>query len=84
MGRKSSILGAVYPFILGSGSGGGAYSMEMLIAGRTVQGIWDGGVTMMVEVVVSVLVPLRDRGAYMGIVLAACTIGTALGPIIGK
>lgn len=55
----------------------------MLIAGRTVQGIGGGGVTMLVDLVVCDLVPLRQRGSIMGIVFIAVTIGTALGPFVG-
>lgn len=69
--------------MLGSGISGGADSMSMLIAGRTVQGIGGGGVTMLVDLIVCDLVPLRKRGSVMGIIFGAVTIGTALGPFIG-
>lgn len=62
---------------------GGANNMTMLIAGRTVQGIGGGGCTMLVDLIVCDLVPLRKRGSVMGIIFAAVTIGTALGPFIG-
>jgi len=82
-GRRSLLLFALVAFILGSGISGGADSMAMLIAGRTVQGIGGGGVTMLVDLVVCDLVPLRQRGSIMGLVFIAVTIGTALGPFIG-
>ena len=55
----------------------------MLIVGRTIQGIGGGGVTMLVDLIVCDLVPLRKRGSVMGIIFGAVTIGTALGPFIG-
>ena len=57
--------------------------MTMLITGRTIQGIGGGGVTMLVDLIVCDLVPLRDRGTVMGIIFGAVTIGTALGPFLG-
>ena len=57
--------------------------MNMLIAGRTIQGIGGGGVTMLIDLIVCDLVPLRKRGSVMGIIFGAVTIGTALGPFIG-
>ena len=69
--------------MLGSGISGGANSMSMLIAGRTIQGVGGGGVTMLVDLIVCDLVPLRKRGSVMGIIFGAVTIGTALGPFIG-
>ena len=69
--------------MIGSGLSGGASDMPMLIAGRTVQGIGGGGVTMMVDLIVSDLVPVRERGSVMGIVFGVATVGTALGPFLG-
>ena len=69
--------------MLGSGISGGANSMTMLIAGRTVQGIGGGGVTMLVDLIVCDLVPLRQRGSMMALIFGAVTVGTALGPFIG-
>ena len=57
--------------------------MSMLIAGRAVQGIGGGGVTMLVDIVVCDLVPLRERGSVMGIIFVGVAVGTALGPFIG-
>ena len=82
-GRRSLILFAISFFMLGSGISGGASSMTMLIAGRTIQGIGGGGVTMLVDLIVCDLVPLRKRGSVMGIIFGAVTIGTGLGPFLG-
>ena len=74
---------AVALFTLGSGIAGGARDMPMLIAGRTVQGIGGGGIQMMIELIISDLVPLRERGNILGVLFAAVTIGTSLGPFVG-
>ena len=70
-------------YTLGSGIAGGANSATMLIAGRAVQGAGSGGMTMIISVIVSDLVPLRDRGYYQAILAMIYGIGMAIGPVIG-
>jgi MFS family permease len=55
----------------------------MLIVGRSIQGIGSGGINMIVEVIISDMVPLRERGKYMAYVLTVAFVGTATGPWIG-
>jgi MFS family permease len=55
----------------------------MLIAGRTIQGMGSGGINMINDVIVSDLVPLRERGNYIALILYIYFVGTALGPFIG-
>jgi MFS family permease len=38
---------------------------------------------MIVEVIISDLVPLRQRGNYMAIILAIYSVGVSLGPFVG-
>jgi MFS family permease len=64
--------------ICGAANNGGA-----LVAGRAIQGIGSGGINMIVDVIVSDLVPLRERGNFMGTVLGVYSVGTALGPFLG-
>ncbi|KAK8065229.1 hypothetical protein PG997_011976 [Apiospora hydei] len=82
-GRRGLTLCIVAVFGVGSGICGGATSTAMLIGGRAVQGIGGGGVNLMVQMIVCDLVPLRDRGRFMGIILAVFTVGTSLGPFLG-
>ena len=74
---------AVALFCLGSGIAGGANEMPMLVGGRTVQGIGGGGITMMIELIICDLVPLRERGNILALLFAAVTVGTSLGPFVG-
>lgn len=55
----------------------------MLIAGRGVQGIGSGGLNMIVDIVISDLVPLRQRGNYIAIILCIYSVGVSLGPFVG-
>ncbi|KAI9037318.1 major facilitator superfamily MFS_1 [Aspergillus affinis] len=82
-GRRWLILGAVALFVLGSGLCGGSSSMRMLIAARTVQGLGGGGIALMINIIMTDIVSLRERGKYMALTQMAATIGAALGPFIG-
>jgi MFS family permease len=42
-----------------------------------------GGINMIVDVIISDLVPLRERGNYMAFFLVVYFVGTALGPYAG-
>jgi MFS family permease len=53
--------------------------MEMLVASRAVQGIGGGGLLTLVEVVVTDLVSIAERGAYMGIISLVWALGCVLG-----
>lgn len=55
----------------------------MLISGRGIQGVGSGGINLLVEMIVSDLVPSRERGKYMAIILTVFLVGTALGPFAG-
>ncbi|KAI0436182.1 DNA repair protein RAD50 [Xylaria telfairii] len=82
-GRRYITLVIVSLFTLGSGIAGGANNAATLIAGRAIQGMGSGGINMIVDVIVSDLVPLRERGNYTAYVLLIYFVGTALGPYVG-
>jgi MFS family permease len=82
-GRKWLMISVVATFALGSGISGGATTTAMLIGGRAVQGIGGGGINMLIDLIVCDLVPLRERGNFMGVIFGVFTIGTSLGPFIG-
>lgn len=82
-GRRWLTMAIVALFTLGSGICGGASNGATLIAGRAIQGMGSGGINMIVDIIVSDLVPLRERGNYMALVLTVYFIGTSLGPFVG-
>lgn len=82
-GRRNLLLGAVALFTLGGGLSGGASSMEMLITARTIQGIGGGGINLLMETIVTDIVPLRERGQYMAIVGIGAIVGATVGPFLG-
>lgn len=82
-GRRWLMLSATALFTLGSGICGGATSGTMLIAGRAVQGAGSGGVVMIVHIILADMVPLRERGYYLAIILTLYGLGLTLGPFIG-
>ncbi|OTA70835.1 MFS general substrate transporter [Hypoxylon sp. EC38] len=68
---------------LGSGLCGGTKNSSMMIAGRAIQRLGSGGITLLNNIIVSDLVPLRPRGNYIGVILTIYGVGTTLGPFIG-
>ncbi|KAG9035122.1 hypothetical protein FRB95_011989 [Tulasnella sp. JGI-2019a] len=82
-GRKPVILGSLAFFAIGSAIAGAAQNMNMLIAGRTIQGVGGGGILSLSEIIISDLVELRQRGIYMGLISGVWAIASAVGPPIG-
>ncbi|GAW14666.1 hypothetical protein ANO14919_040690 [Xylariales sp. No.14919] len=90
IGQLADVFGRRWPliivtgfFVLGSGVAGGATTAAMLIGGRTVQGLGAGGILVLIDVVVSDLVPLQDRAKFMGLVRITGAIGSSIGPVVG-
>lgn len=81
-GRRAVFLGTVAIFVLGSGIIGGAHSGAAMVAGRAVQGVGAGGINVLVDLVVCDLVPLRERGKYMGMIFGIGATVSALGPLV--
>ena len=66
-GRRPAILLTIGLFALGSGICGGAKSMNMLIAGRAIQGLGGGGIQSLTGIILADLVTLQERGVYAGL-----------------
>ncbi|KAI0886478.1 MFS general substrate transporter [Annulohypoxylon maeteangense] len=82
-GRRWPLLIVTACFTLGSGIAGGATNAGMMIGGRTVQGLGSGGIYVLIDIVVSDLVPLQERAQYVGLVLVTGAVGATIGPVLG-
>lgn len=82
-GRRPILLIFLLAFAVGSAVCGAAQSMNMLIAGRTVQGMGSGGILALTEIVLADLVPLAERGAYQGMFGLTWSIASVVGPVVG-
>ncbi len=82
-GRRTLTIFAILIFAVGSAIAGPAPTLGALVVGRAIQGIGCAGINTMVEMVVCDLVPLRERGKFMGLIFAIYSISTTIGPIIG-
>jgi MFS family permease len=82
-GRKPALLLANAIFCGGSLISALSVSVKMLLAGRVVQGIGGGGLIILVNICISDLFSMRERGKYLGIVGATWAIASAVGPLLG-
>ncbi|KAG4025220.1 hypothetical protein MFRU_063g00100 [Monilinia fructicola] len=83
LGRKPSILVSVSCFAIGSLICALAHSFTVLLVGRTIQGIGGGGIVALTEVVITDIVPLRERGTWFGFQTLIWAVGSVTGPLIG-
>ena len=60
-----------------------AQDFTVMLVGRSIQGIGGGGILSLGLVIVTDIIPLRQRPKYYGIIQAAWAIGTISGPLIG-
>uniref|UniRef100_L2FN73 Major facilitator superfamily transporter n=2 Tax=Colletotrichum gloeosporioides species complex TaxID=2707338 RepID=L2FN73_COLFN len=82
-GRKPVLLSAVGVFWVGSLLCGLAVDMAMLIAARAIQGIGGGGIIVLVNICISDLFSMRQRGVYFGVMGMVWAVASAVGPVIG-
>ena len=82
-GRKPIMVSAVALFLVGSLLCALAPDMDVLIAGRAIQGLGASGMSIMVNVIISDMFSLRDRGLYLAITSVVWAVGSAVGPVFG-
>ncbi|RPA76756.1 MFS general substrate transporter [Ascobolus immersus RN42] len=82
-GRKPCLLLAYTIFGLGCLWCGLSTTMTSLILGRAFSGIGGGGMTTVASILLSDIVPLRQRGTWQGILNIIFATGSALGAPLG-
>ncbi|KAN0093483.1 MFS general substrate transporter [Hyaloscypha variabilis] len=82
-GRKPILLVAVAIFFVGSLLAGVSVNIGMLIAARAIQGIGGGGLIILVNICISDLFSMRNRGTYFGVIGGVWAISSAIGPVLG-
>ena len=82
-GRKACLLFAYVVFGLGSLFCGLSKDIYQLILSRVFQGIGGGGMTTVVSILLSDIVPLKDRGVWQGIINIIYATGAGFGAPLG-
>jgi EmrB/QacA subfamily drug resistance transporter len=82
-GRKRFLVIAIVLFLIGSALSGLAHSMDQLIAFRALQGLGAGGLMVGAIATIGDLVAPRERGQYMGYMMAAMMLAMIAGPLVG-
>ncbi|KAL2915075.1 hypothetical protein HK105_205399 [Polyrhizophydium stewartii] len=82
-GRKPVFLLAVGVFEIGSIMCGASTSMKMLIISRAIAGLGGGGIFSLAIIIISDLVPLKDRAKYQGLIAACFGLASVAGPLLG-
>ncbi|KAL3475155.1 major facilitator superfamily domain-containing protein [Aspergillus californicus] len=82
-GRKPCLLFAYAVFGIGCLCCGLAQNIYQLIAARVFQGIGGGGMTTVVSILLSDIIPLRDRGVWQGIINIIYASGAGIGAPLG-
>jgi len=82
-GRKRLLMAAIVIFLIGSALSGLAQSMDQLIVFRALQGLGAGGLLVGAIATIGDLVSPRERGQYMGYMMAAMSLAMIAGPLVG-
>ncbi len=81
--RAQILLGCLVVFVVGSGVTALAVDLDVLVAGRVIQGVGGGGLVPATLALVADLWPPGRRGMPLGAVGAVQELGSVLGPLLG-
>lgn len=83
-GRKPLIYLSLAFFTAGAIVAAVANNFTVILVGRSIQGIGGGGIICMTEIVITDMVPLRERGKWFSMFSVMWSLGTVVGPLLGK
>lgn len=84
VGEKLVFIVGILIFLLGSGLCAGAKTAFWLCISRGVQGIGGGTIMSSVQIVISLITKLENRGLYSGLIGSVWGIASICGPLIGE
>ncbi|KAF2013330.1 MFS general substrate transporter [Aaosphaeria arxii CBS 175.79] len=82
-GRKPLVYFSLVLFFAGSVAAALAKNFTVILVGRSIQGVGGGGIICLTEIIVTDMVPLRERGKWFSMFSAMWSIGTVAGPLVG-
>lgn len=82
-GRRGTLLVSITLFTLGTLGCGTAHSLPSFLAARVIAGAGGGGLTTVSNVIMSDLVPIRNRGLLQGATNIVFGLGSGLGGPVG-
>lgn len=82
-GRKNCLIVSITLLGLGNFIAGFANTPAQLYAGRSISGLGGGAINSLVQISVSDITTLRQRGNFIGFIGVAVAFGNGLGPVIG-
>jgi EmrB/QacA subfamily drug resistance transporter len=82
-GRKMILLCAIALFFVGSLMCALGNNMPVFLSGRAVQGVGGAGLLTLVNIAISDLFSMRDRGLYYGLTSVVWAVASGVGPVLG-
>lgn len=82
-GRRSTFFASLLLFTIGTIICCTSDGVAQMLAGRTVQGLGGGGMLSVNLIILSDIIPLRQRSKYVGLVQVINSLAINLGPVIG-
>ncbi len=82
-GRRNLYILGVATFLVGTLVCAMAGTMDLLVAGRVIQGIGMGAIMPLAMAIIADVVPANERGKWQGLMGAVFGLATVLGPLSG-
>jgi EmrB/QacA subfamily drug resistance transporter len=83
LGHKATFMASIVLFLIGSALCGMSQNMLELVLFRAFQGLGAGGLMVGIMSVIGMMVSPRERGKYMGVMMAVMPAAMIGGPLIG-